>query len=222
MRYVTLRIWSEGDSIHTIRQGDLPASVGRGPIHRIELLEDGSGVVLRSVTGDLDAYRAVLANHDAVHSFAVTGRDDGHVFLHYEPTALARDLLEWRRGFPVLVRLPIEFDGDDPVVTLVGDVDAFTDATASLPDGLTFEVYETGRFSPRQSTPFHGLTDRQREILATAIDCGYYRNPRGATQAEIAEQLALSPGTVGDHLRKIEAHVFSRSSGLLGGTRDAT
>ena len=216
MRYVTLRITSPDESVHTIPRSVVPSSVGRGPIHRIELLDDGSVVELRSVSGDLDAYRAVLAEHDDVYAYSITGTDDGCAFLHYEPTGVTRSLLHWRRRFPVVVEPPIEFDGDDPVVTLVGEVAEFSEATASLPDAVTYEVSETGEFSPQLSVPFRGLTARQREILVTAIEAGYYENPREATQADLAETLSLSPGTVGDHLRTIEAHVFSQHSGLLG------
>lgn len=218
MRYVTLRIASAGESLHTIPGSAVPDSVGRGPVHRCELLSDGSIALLRSVTGDVDAYRRVLATDSAVHSFSVTDADpEGRAFVHLEPTEAVRSLLRWGRQFPVLVQPPVEFEGDDMVITLVGEVAAVSDATASLPDGLTYEVYETGAFVPSQSGLFRGLTARQREILATAVEMGYYQNPRGATQADLADEVSLSPGTVGDHLREVEAHVFSERTGLVVG-----
>lgn len=217
MRYVTLRIRCEDGVVHAIAREDLPPSVGRGPIHRIELLDDGSIVLLRAVVGDVWAYEEAMAAHPAVDAVSIT--DGGHAFVHLEPTDCARRILRWVREFPVLLRVPIEFDGEDPILTLVGAVADFTDATASLPAPLTFDVLETGRYAPAPAVPFHGLTDRQREVLTTAVDLGYYENPRAATQAEVGAALSLAPGTVGDHLRTIEAHVFSSRSGLSSGRR---
>mgnify|MGYP006306780221 CR=1 FL=1 len=52
------------------------------------------------------------------------------------------------------------------------------------------------------------LTDRQREVLDVALELGYYAVPRQATHGDIAERLALSVGTVGEHLQKIDSRVF--------------
>jgi len=52
------------------------------------------------------------------------------------------------------------------------------------------------------------LTERQQETLQAAIEAGYYNVPREATHEDIAERLGRSDGTVGEHLRKIEAKVM--------------
>jgi predicted DNA binding protein len=46
-------------------------------------------------------------------------------------------------------------------------------------------------------------------VLRVAVDLGYYREPREATHDEIAAATGLSETTVSEHLRKIEATVFS-------------
>nr|WP_255666400.1 helix-turn-helix domain-containing protein [Haladaptatus sp. DYF46] len=53
------------------------------------------------------------------------------------------------------------------------------------------------------------MTERQREVLQAAITLGYYQEPRKATHDEIAAVTGLSETTVGEHLRKVEATVFS-------------
>nr|WP_275039294.1 helix-turn-helix domain-containing protein [Halococcus salifodinae] len=53
------------------------------------------------------------------------------------------------------------------------------------------------------------MTDRQHEVLRVAVDLGYYQEPREATHDEIAAATGLSETTVSEHLRKIEATVFS-------------
>jgi len=48
------------------------------------------------------------------------------------------------------------------------------------------------------------LTDRQREVLETAHEAGYYNWPRGATAADLAELLDVSEPTLHKHLRAAE------------------
>ena len=52
------------------------------------------------------------------------------------------------------------------------------------------------------------LTGRQREILEAAVESGYYEEPRGATHEEIAREVGVSAGTVGEHLRRVEEKVL--------------
>lgn len=66
-----------------------------------------------------------------------------------------------------------------------------------------------GEYHPDVGDVFASLTDRQQEIVATAIREGYYEDPRRASQADVAATLGIATGTVSEHLRRIEATVFS-------------
>jgi len=213
VRYVTLQIDVEGADIDALPGATVPESVQLGPIRAAELLDDGSLVFLRAIGGDPSAYRSVLEASESVHSYCLSEGERPHVFAHIEPNHAGRRLLEWKDRFPLVIQSPIEFVEDSIVVTLVGEVEVFTDATASLPLDVEYTILETGPYCPGDATVFHGLTERQREILSTALDLGYYENPREATQADLARALSVSPGTVGDHLRKIEATVFKKFLG---------
>ncbi len=52
------------------------------------------------------------------------------------------------------------------------------------------------------------LTARQEEVLEAAVDLGYYSEPRRASLENVGAAVGVSPGTVGEHLRKVEARVF--------------
>ncbi len=52
------------------------------------------------------------------------------------------------------------------------------------------------------------LTPRQQEVLATAIDCGYYRMQRETTIEEIGEELGIAPTTTWEHLKRAEHKVM--------------
>ncbi|PSP99260.1 DNA-binding protein [Halobacteriales archaeon QS_4_70_19] len=55
------------------------------------------------------------------------------------------------------------------------------------------------------------LTDKQREVLQTAIDAGYYEIPRNATLEELAEELDVSHQALSECLRRAqEALVTSK------------
>lgn len=94
MRSVTVRLTC-GD--HPVRI--VPSAEGerrgfsRGPLHQIELLDDGSVVALRSVAGDLAAYRDLVADHEDVHEALTSADRDGFLYAHFEPSAATRRLL---------------------------------------------------------------------------------------------------------------------------------
>jgi predicted DNA binding protein len=105
---------------------------------------------------------------------------------------------------------PIEVEDDGSfVLTLVGPMAAFREATPTDTDAYTVEVLETGEHHPELGDLFLSLTERQREVLEAATDLGYYDNPRQATHEDIAAEVDASPSTVGEHLRKVEAQVFA-------------
>ena len=58
------------------------------------------------------------------------------------------------------------------------------------------------------------LTPRQREVIETAYQCGYFDSPRSVTGGETAEMLDLSSATFHQHIRKVEKKLFER---LLAG-----
>ena len=54
------------------------------------------------------------------------------------------------------------------------------------------------------------LTPRQREVIETAYQCGYFDSPRSVTGGETAEMLDLSSATFHQHIRKVEKKLFER------------
>ncbi|OLE71823.1 MAG: hypothetical protein AUI36_02155 [Cyanobacteria bacterium 13_1_40CM_2_61_4] len=49
------------------------------------------------------------------------------------------------------------------------------------------------------------LTPRQKQILRTAFECGYFESPRKIGSRELAAQIGLAQSTVLEHLRKAQA-----------------
>lgn len=214
MRYVTVRVTpTEGRAFHPLGQqlADEPA-VTREALHKVQLLDDGTGVMLAEDRGDEGRYREILRTSEYVHGFDITAGDGWwYSYIHFEPNDAVREMVERRRESPVVTEMPVEICPDGAqIVTLLGTDEALAQVVVDAPDVYETEVVEVGDRQPDARDPFACLTERQREILDAALDCGYYRNPRGATQEDVAAAVGATPSTVGEHLRKIEARVFSQ------------
>lgn len=82
-------------------------------------------------------------------------------------------------------------------------------ALRASPRDIYYSGENAGRAVPGVSDHLSILTDRQLEVLQTAVEQGNYDVPRNATQEDIAETLDCAPSTVDEHLPKTEAHVVS-------------
>lgn len=52
------------------------------------------------------------------------------------------------------------------------------------------------------------LTDRQREVLETAHEMGYFRHPKGSNAGEVAEALEISTSTFTEHLAAAQSKLL--------------
>jgi predicted DNA binding protein len=69
------------------------------------------------------------------------------------------------------------------------------------------------------------LTDRQRDVMETALASGYFEWPRGSTAEEVATSLGIAAPTFHEHLRSgerklIEAFFSESSEGRRSEDRD--
>ncbi|WP_132058146.1 helix-turn-helix domain-containing protein [Halorussus amylolyticus] len=214
MRYARVRVTpTEGAGEHPL--GERLAEVEgvtRERIHRFELLDDGTGLLLAEASGDQDRYERLLDESEFVHDYAVTGEEGSwYAYVHFEPNDRIRRTLTALRDSELMIEMPIEaLPGGTREMTFVGDEGAFTDAIPADTDAYEVELLETGERPPRADDLFARLTERQREVLEVALELGYYEDPRRATHEDLAGELGVSPGTVGEHLRKIESRVFGQ------------
>lgn len=187
------------------------ADVSRERIYHLNVLEDGTIVLLGRVSGNLDRLETVLAAVETTRSYTVSREGDGSalVFLHVSPPPAIRQFLELPRTHEVFFDFPIEgADRGDLRVEMIGETNAvLREALADVPDGVDVTVERIGPYPSDDLEAI--LTDRQQEVLTTALELGYYDVPRNVTHGDIADRLELSTGTVGEHLQKIESRVFA-------------
>ncbi|MFB6136985.1 MAG: helix-turn-helix domain-containing protein [Halobacteriaceae archaeon] len=98
-------------------------------------------------------------------------------------------------------------DGDGIDVSLVGNQSAIADSVADYDDaGMAVLLRTLGDYTG-PGDALDGLTGRQREVLETAHDRGYFEVPREASVEDVADACDLDPSTVAEHLQRAERNL---------------
>lgn len=174
---------------------------------------DGAYVELCEFGGDLDRARSVLDDTGAVINYEMS--DTGVTYVHYRASDALDGLVTMPQEHEIVLQWPIEFvrHGTRGIrATLVGTEAAMQAAFTAIPPEIDVSLVRTGEYEDDSNRTWSALTDRQREVLDTALRVGYYRVPREATHRNIADELDLAPATVSEHLQRIEAKVMSSLS----------
>ena len=217
MRYVKIVLIPESGGLHPAEDVlRAESSVSEDAILHLNLLDDGTAVSLSTHRGDADRLREIYEGTPAVINFEVSEAGDGiQTYLHFRPNETTTELLGLTREYEFVIDTPIRWDPNDSgaiQVGLIGDDDTVQRAINNVPDNIRLELEQLSEYAPESQELSAMLTDRQKEILDTAVEVGYYEVPRRATHEDIAETLDLSTTTVGEHLRKIEARMLSEIS----------
>jgi hypothetical protein len=94
-------------------------------------------------------------------------------------------------------------------VSLVGPQEAISGTVSEYETaGVSPTLEKLGLYDGRER-PLDELTDRQREIIQTAYDMGYYEVPREVTTEAIANEIDVDPSTVAEHLQRAERNLLS-------------
>lgn len=215
MRYATFSIVAETGFTSVGRTVSDHPDITHDGIQNITLLGDGTVLMLTRLRGDLELAREILEAREDIRQCDVFGDDEGYAYIHVEATEIVQQLLTVEREHEVLISTPIEFvhsesaDGEALRVTLLGEDHTLQRVVSNAPDAVDIRLEETGEYQPDLDEVAALLTERQREILQTAVEMGYYESPRETTHREIAAELDVSAGTVTEHLQKIESKVLA-------------
>jgi len=172
-----------------------------------------SPAVLFRVVGPIEPYRERIADVETVSEYTLipVTEDSFYAFVRATPTS---DEWEWILAFAqesiVVVPPVIYTDTGTAVFEALGNPEDLRALLAALPESVDTTVERLGEYDRRRS-PETVLTDRQREVVATAIELGYYDVPRGATVSDVATELDITDSTVSAHLRKAESTVMQEA-----------
>lgn len=207
MRYATIVITSDDGGLHPVDWAlYTDPAMTREVIQKINLLNDGTFVVLYELSGDLMHAEELLSEHPDVITADVTGEGVGLAYIHLEGNFTVKALLTIVQMFEFVLDTPIECTERCGVrVRLVGNDATLQTAITTIPDPLEVTLEANSDYDPTLNDVYTTLTPRQREILTIAVEEDYYQIPRQATLEEIADALSLDSSTVGEHLQKVEA-----------------
>jgi predicted DNA binding protein len=211
MRYATVSLTPGDGGFHPVdRSLATDPAVTRESIQQINLLDDGTGVMLYALRGDMGRAAELIAAHEDIIDFEVSGEGEGLAYVHFHPNDRTRALLDVVQQNEIILETPVECTAGGGIrFTVLGDGGAIQRAVADIPSDITLTLDRMGDYHPDTGELFSALTARQQEILEAAVELGYYEVPRQTTHETIAETVGLSAGTVGEHLRKVEGRVLS-------------
>jgi len=214
MRYFQILLTpSEQEGFHavdslTAQHPDLE----REAILHLNLLNDNSGVALFLMQGEKEVLREIYEDHEMVLSWDIFDSEESgfHAHVHFEPDDPATELLQIVDRHKLYLDPPMEFTEDGSLrLTAAGPQELVRSAAIDIPETVDAYLELIGEYEPQRDSLVTMLTDRQQEVLGKAVEMGYYSIPRQVTHEDLATELDCSAGTVGEHLRKIEACVLS-------------
>lgn len=112
----------------------------------------------------------------------------------------------------VLPQLPFEVAGGCDKWLIISPKDKAREFYEQLrKDGVNVDIVFSGEYAPESK-----LTPRQQEILAFAIQHGYYDYPRRITLTKLAEKMGLAKSTLSQALMVVESEVVKNAAVASG------
>jgi len=165
-------------------------------------------VIMVRVEDDWDAFElAVERTPDYADPAAVTEGDDGRLYrvvladdpgIDLETIALSKAVVEDVRVTDDAWRVRATFSDREELIAI---------RELCRANGLSFRLQ---RLATPGDASGRGLTDRQREALATAHEMGYFEVPRRASMADVADALDIAPASLSERFRRAQARLVER------------
>jgi DNA-binding CsgD family transcriptional regulator len=139
----------------------------------------------------------------------VTERDDAYLYIiGFVAPALPDGIAEY--ADELVGTCDPEIGEYQTTMSLVGPQEAIRDMVREYVDaGVNPTLQSLGEYDG-SDRPLAELTDRQREVMETAYEEGFYEVPRAASTEDIAAKLDVDPSTVAEHLQRAERNLLSR------------
>lgn len=164
---------------------------------------DGGGTGLVELTADdPEAIVTEMEAFDGIESVDWQESSSETTIVQFHTTQPFLLLSARAAGLPL--RPPIDITDGVAVVWATGSPDRLSDFADQLESfGMSFEV---DRVTPQVDTASL-LTERQREVVAEAVERGYYDTPRRCTLTELADALGIAQSTCSETLHRAEGTI---------------
>jgi predicted DNA binding protein len=174
-----------------------------------ELACRGNGAVLQvEVETRIDEERLTVL--DCVDEWnRVAERDDSHVYvISFTAPELPAGLEE--TAADLVGTCDPEVDDGGATMSLVGPHDAISGQIGEYERaGVSPTLQRIGGYEGPEY-PLDELTARQREVIETAWEMGYYEVPKEVSADDIAAEIDLDSSTVNEHLQRAERNLLGQ------------
>jgi predicted DNA binding protein len=157
-----------------------------------------------TLTDSPDEVHERTREHPAIESYELLESDERRILGKYETTDT--DLYEFVEASSLTIEFPVEVRNGWYEFGLTGtrtELDRLQESLEALP--RPYELVSLVRTMETDGL----VTDRQRELLAAAVNMGYFEVPRECTLAELAEQVGVDKSTASTVLRRGEGAVLN-------------
>lgn len=214
MREATIHIPDE--ALESLGIGTFVSTIREYGLQSVSELEcDRPGCLLVVRTEDRIPPATLAGLSDLVWWERLTGRETSTYLCKVAVPALEDDLEPSSETGVTEPEITSTETGID--VRVVGTQEALSDRVTEYDDVATVALRSLGAYEGPEE-PLDAVTARQREVLETARDLGYFEVPRAVTTEAVAADLDLSPATVREHLQRAQHNVML----AVLGSRDAT
>ncbi|MFB6178393.1 MAG: helix-turn-helix domain-containing protein [Halorientalis sp.] len=184
----------------------------REGVEYFDMMSDGTVVLLYHITGEAEKLASLLDDEPSALSYDVFEiEDDGlRAHVHLTPDTMVTALIMLKNEYDLIINPPLTIDEEGGLhMSVAGDPDKIRKAAMNRPGSIDIQLEEAESSDVDMVDITTLLTERQQEVLEVAMEKGYYKIPREATNEDIAADMDCSTSTVGEHLRKIESRLIS-------------
>lgn len=189
--------------------GGLIETFENAGLRDLEILSCEGGRGVTRVTVAEPVHESTLEEMDAIvwwERAKVSGADHAYV-LEFD-VAQADNMID-ACDEDLLLCGTIDMAGEGFTFDVAGPQDAIRETIDEYENAGASVSLETLRDFEPQGGPMEDLTPRQREIVETAYEEGYFDVPREATTQEVADAVGLDDSTVAEHLQRAERNLVT-------------
>jgi predicted DNA binding protein len=195
------------DVPESIWVGDLTRSHDDATIRVLAAVADGAGGTgLAKVTAhDLVAFLEDMEAHPDVSGIELFKHTAEEALVQFETAEPL--LLSVARGSRVPLEMPFEIREGEATWELTAPREKLSRLCRQLDEaGVPYTVEEIREEIQSERL----LTDRQWEVVETAVELGYYDTPRGASLTDLADELGVAKSTCSETLHRAEGTIVKR------------
>jgi hypothetical protein len=165
-----------------------------------------TGVGLVEVEGsELDRILASMDEREGIVSATLLEAQADRALVQFETTEPLLILSLSQAGVPI--ELPITIRGGTAELEVTASRERLSELGEQFEAfGIPFDLTSLKQTVETESL----LTDDQRDLLATAVEAGYYDSPRTCTLTELAERVDLAKSTTSEKLHRAEGKVIKQ------------